>query len=192
MDFNEILQRRRTIRRFAQTPVADNDLRALLEAARLASSAANRQPLRYIVVRTPELVAELLPLTAWAARVAPHRTPRLGESAPMAFLVVTAPSDAHPEWTQADAGAAIQSIEFAAVNRGLGCCWIGAFQRDKLAEVLQLPSDRKLLYLVAVGYPAEAPCQEDAPAPDQVGYYLDDHDRLHVPKLTVEQLATWC
>ena len=191
MDFNEILQRRRTIRRFAQKPVADADLRALLEAARLASSAANRQPLRYIVVRTPELVAKLLPLTAWAARVAPRRTPRLGESAPTAFLAVIAPTDAHPEWTQADAGAAIQSIEFAAVERGLGCCWIGALQREKLAEVLQLPPDRKILYLVAVGYPAETPCHEDATSPDQIGYYLDDHDQLHVPKLTVDQLATW-
>ena len=191
MDFNEILQHRRTIRRFAQKPVTDADLRFLLEAARLASSAANRQPLRYIVVRTPELVAKLLPLTAWAARVAPRRTPRLGESAPSAFLVVTAPTDAHPEWTQADAGAAIQSIEFAAVNRGLGCCWIGALQREKLAEVLQLPLNQKLLYLVAVGYPAETPCHEDAASPEQVGYYLDDQDQLHVPKLTVEQMATW-
>ena len=75
MDFNEILQRRRTIRRFAQKPVTDNDLRSLIEAARLASSTANRQPLRYIVVRTPELVAKLLPLTAWAARVAPAGKP---------------------------------------------------------------------------------------------------------------------
>ena len=191
MDFNDILQRRRTIRRFAQKPVADNDLRSLIEAARLASSAANRQPLRYIVVRTLELVVQLLQLTAWASRVAPRRTPCLGESAPSAFLAVTAPSDAHPEWTQADAGAAIQSIEFAAVNCGLGCCWIGALQRDKIAEVLQLPPGRKLLYLVAVGYPAETPCHEDAPSPEQIGYYLDDHDRLHVPKLTVDQLATW-
>ena len=191
MDFTEILQRRRTIRRFAQRPVADTDLNALLEAARLASSAANRQPLRYIVVRTPSLVAQLLPLTAWAALVKPHRTPILGQSAPSAFLAVTVPADAHSEWTQADAGAAIQSIEFGAVNLGLGCCWIGAFQREKVAELLQLPASQKLLYLVAVGYPDETPCHEDAPDENHLNYYLDADDQLHVPKLTTLQIAVW-
>jgi len=176
MDFSELLQRRRTIRRFAQRPVADADLRALLEAARLASSAANLQPLRYVVARTPQLVAQLLPLTAWAARVQPRRNPVLGESAP---------------WTQADAGAAIQSIEFAATDRGLGCCWLGAIQREPIAELLQLPPDRQLLYLVAVGYPDEQPVHEDAPSPDRLSYYLDENDRLHVPKLTADQNTVW-
>ncbi|MBP5299977.1 MAG: nitroreductase family protein [Victivallales bacterium] len=191
MDFPDLLARRRTIRLYKQQPVDDSDLRYLLEAARLASSAANRQPLRYLVVRSPALVAQLLPLTAWAALVRPHRVPRLGESAPPVFIVVTAPADAHPEWTQADAGAAIQSIEFAAVERGLGCCWIGALQREKLAEVLELTPDRRILYLVAVGYPAEQPCHEDACAPDQLDYYLDGQNQLHVPKLPVDTIATW-
>ena len=191
MDFSELLQRRRTIRRFAQRPVADADLRALLEAARLASSAANLQPLRYVVARTPQLVAQLLPLTAWAARVQPRRNPVLGQSAPAAFIAVTAPADAHPVWTQADAGAAIQSIEFAATDRGLGCCWLGAIQRKPIAELLQLPPDRQLLYLVAVGYPDEQPVHEDAPSADHIGYYLDENDRLHVPKLTADQNTVW-
>ncbi len=188
MDFPELLRQRRTIRLYQQRPVSDDDLKALLEAARHASCATNRQLLRYVVARTPETVARILPHTAWAAMVAPHRTPQPGVTAPAAFILVTAPADTAPGLIQADAGAAIQSIEFAAADRGLGCCWIGSIHRDEIRAIVGLPADRQLLYAVSVGHPAESPVHEDS---TQVRYYLDDADVLHIPKLTVEAISTW-
>ena len=188
MDFSEILQRR-TIRFFEQRPVPESAFRQLIDAARRASCGANTQQLRYQVIRDPELVAAIFPFTAYAARVKPGRDPIPGKTAPPAFIAVLAtPPDR--KTLHADAGAAIQSIEFAAWNLGIGCCWIGAFQEPEVRRVLALPDDRLLLYLVAVGYPAEQPVMEDIPENGNVAYYLDEARVLHVPKFTVDAITT--
>lgn len=189
MDFKDLLKRR-TIRVFDQKPVPEDDLRALIDAARLASCGANSQFLRYVVVRDPAAVAAILPNTAYAARVKPRRDPVPGRTSPPVFIAVTA---AGPERGVlfADAGAAIQSIEFAAWNRGLGCCWIGSFNREQVHRILKLAENTLLLYLVAVGFPGEQPVGEDIGANGDVAYYLDDENTLHVPKFTVDAITRW-
>ncbi|MGN0869554.1 MAG: nitroreductase family protein, partial [Victivallales bacterium] len=91
-----------------------------------------------------------------------------------------------------DAGAAIQSMEFAAWERGIGCCWIGSHKREKVADVLGLEHPDRILYLVALGYPAESPVCEDVEDGAVTNYYLDDKNTLHVPKLTVDAITKWC
>ena len=189
MEFKELLKRR-TIRKFSQKKVEKADILAMIEAARLASCASNRQRLRYIGVVTPEKVAAILPHTFYAALVKPRRTPVPGETSPTAFLAVTATETPSPH-LYADAGAAIQSIEFAAWERGIGCCWLASFVPEKAAEILGLSDPGRLIYLVALGYPAEQPAAEDIPASGDPKYYLDDQDVLHVPKYTAEALLNW-
>jgi len=189
MELKEVIRRRRTIRRFKQQPVSDELLRELLEAARLAPSAGNRQVLRYLVIRTPALVQAVLKHTAWAAYVQPRRTPEWGRSAPAAFIAVL-PGGESGELA-ADAGAAIENLLLRAHDLGLGACWIGAFLRADVATLLALPPGRQPLYLVAVGWPDESPCQDDIGADGSPKYFLDAQDRLHVPKYTVAALAEW-
>ena len=190
MEFEKVIQQRRTIRSFRQVPVADSEVEAMIDAARRSSCAANLQPLRYVVARTPEAAARILPCTKWAGFIAPARTPRPGVDAPPVFIAVTAPAAANDN-VLADAGAAIQSMQLAAWNLGLGCCWIGSVDREKAAEILEIPADQRLLYLVAAGYPAEEPVGEDTANPETLKYYLDGADVLHVPKLTTEALTRW-
>lgn len=189
MDFQEILTRR-TIRRFKQKPLSESDFRAILNAARLASCAANQQRLRYIVARSPEWVARILPLTAYAALVKPHRDPVPGVNAPVAFIAVTATEEPSPH-LYADAGAAIQSLEFAAWERSIGCCWLGAFDRKKVAPLLEVKDPDRLLYLVALGYCAESPILEEIQADGSTHYFLDSNDVLHVPKWAVDAITEW-
>ena len=59
------------------------------------------------------------------------------------------------------------------------------------ADMLELPAGTGVIYVVALGYPAESPVSEDAAAGEPVRYYLDDEDRLHVPKFTVDALTVW-
>ena len=93
---------------------------------------------------------------------------------------------------EADAGAAVQSMEFAAYDSGLGSCWIGSFDHAKVNELLAPPEGLQVRYLLAVGYPAELyPVQEDIGIDGDPAYYLDEEDRLHVPKYTVEALTSW-
>ena len=189
MELKELLKRR-TIRKFSQEKVEKADIEAMIEAARRASCASNRQRLRYICTTAPEKVSAILPHTFYAALVKPHRTPVEGVTSPTAFMAVTA-TEKPSAHLYADAGAAIQSLEFAAWERGIGCCWLGSFVPEKVAAILNFPDPERIIYLVALGHPAEQPAAEDIPADGDPKYYLDSQDRLHVPKFTAEALLTW-
>ena len=106
------------------------------------------------------------------------------------FIAVIGPTDAN-SMTYADAGAAIQSMQIAAYEKGLGCCWLGAINRQNLHGILGLAEKQQVLFLLAVGVPDEQPVSEDITDPKDVNYYLDDANRLHIPKLTVDAITKW-
>ena len=188
MEFKELLKRRRTVRLFKQEPVSDAMLASLVDAARVASCASNKQRLRYTVVRTKELVLEILKHTRWAGLVQPLRTPQANVTSPAAFIVVTTTESELSEQLCADAGAALQSIEFAATDNGLGCCWLGAIDREEIQKIVGCG---KIVYLAAVGYPAETPKSVDIPAAENCAYYLDSDGTLTVPKYCLEDILNW-
>ncbi len=188
MEYKELLAKRRTVRLYKQQPVDDKILADLVDAARVASCASNKQRLRYTVVRTPELVLEVLKHTRWAGLVHPQRTPQPGTTSPAAFIVITTTEESLSELLCADAGAAVQSIEFAATDAGLGCCWLGAIDREAIEAMLQCG---KIVYLAAVGYPAEAPRSIDIPATENCAYFLDENGVLTVPKLRLQDILKW-
>ena len=192
MELQQALKERRTVRKFSQLPIPDEELRALLDAARLASCARNDQRLRYVVVRTPDLVGKIFNFTAWAGSVTPRRDPIPGVTAPTAFIVVTGKKEeADSPLLQTDCGAAIQTIQLAAWEKGIGCCWMGAINRQEIHNILELPDQCAILYIIALGYAAEKPVHDDVDDPGKVKYYLDEDDLLHVPKLTVEAITSW-
>ncbi|MBQ9500758.1 MAG: nitroreductase family protein [Lentisphaeria bacterium] len=191
MDFSESVLARRSIRRYRQQPVGADVLRQLIEFARVAPSGRNAQSLRFCVISRPELVKSVFDLTAWAGYVTPRRSPVWGKDAPPCFIAVTTRQDVRSTVVHADAGAAIENILLGAASLGLGTCWIGAFDKEKVRRLLPVAEGVEVLYLVAVGYPAETPVLEDAPGEDRIRYYLDEEDRLHVPKLTADDLTTW-
>ena len=192
MELETAMRERRTVRRFLQEPLPDGELRHLIDMARLASCGRNAQRLRYMVVRTPELVNQIFTHTAWAGSVAPRRNPESGVSAPTAFIVVLGKKEeASQPLLQTDCGAAIQTIQLAAWERGIGCCWMGAIDREAIHALLELPEESAILYIVALGYAGERPVSEDVDDPEKVTYYLDGNDLLHVPKLSVEAITLW-
>ena len=190
MTILEALKARRTIRLFKQASVSSDDLRDMLDAARQTSCACNGQLLRYVVVKSSDDVKNVFEQTAWAGLVKPRRTPVWGVSAPAAFIAVVGPKDAN-SMTYSDAGAAIQSMQMAAYEKGLGCCWLGAINREKLHGLLGLQEKQEVFFLLAVGVPDEQPVSEDISDPKDVKYYLDDNNQLHVPKLTVDTITRW-
>lgn len=189
MELGEVIRQRRSIRRFKQQDVPTEMLRKLIDAARMAPSAANRQKLRYLAINDRNPVKNIFELTRWAAAVAPKRTPQWGVSAPTAFIAVCIPPEKDNLHLIADAGAAIQNILLRAVDNQLGCCWIGAFDRPKANALLFPDGSTEVLYLVAVGYPDETPVQLDCRENDNTSYFLTDDDTLCVPKLTVDDIC---
>lgn len=191
MELKDAIFQRRSIRRFKQLKVDDSLLKELVDAARLAPCGGNSQQLKYIVARTPEKAGKIFETTAWGGHVKPRRNPEAGKSAPLAFIAVTA-EKTDSKVVHADAGAAIQNILLRALELGLGACWIGSFNREKVSEIFQLGENLSMLYLVALGYPDEKPVMENIKQGDSTKYYLDENDVLHVPKYSIDAITRWC
>ena len=189
MEFDDVLQQRRTVRLFQQKKVGKDKIEALLNAARLSSCAMNKQVLRYEAVHAKNMVKKIFDGTLWAAMVRPHRTPVWGETAPDWFIVIHGPQEKDASYVKFDVGSAVMSMEFQAQNFGLGCCWLGSFKADEVSKLLELGDDRQVYAVVAVGYPAETPQYENISADADQSYYLDENKRLTVPKYTVDAIC---
>lgn len=74
------------------------------------------------------------------------------------------------------------------MEEGLGCCWIRSFNRNKLAQILNVPDNYTVDLVIAVGYPAEKPVSEDIIAGLSIKYYKDSSGTLHVPKRRIEDI----
>lgn len=170
---------RRTIRRFRSEPVPRELLERLVDAARLAPSAANVQPLEFIVVDEPGPKADVFPALKWAAYIAPAGDPGPGEE-PAAYVVTLVNSKLREKMFEYDVGAAMENMILTALAEGVGACWMLSIDRDRLKAALNVPDGYRIDSVLALGYPAEAPAAEVLG--DSVRYWKDDEGRLHVPK----------
>ena len=186
MDILQTIKTRRTIRLFRQDIVTNELLTGFVEAGRCAPSGANCQPLEYVVINDARVLDEVFAQLAWAGYIKPKRTPP-ADFKPAAYIIVLVNGDISSNGT-ADAAAAIENILLAAWGQGIGSCWIGSVKRDELRKVLALPDNYSIDSVIAMGYPAEEPVMEDC-CDDSIKYYLDENDRLHVPKRPLKAIT---
>jgi len=188
MDFMEIVRSRRTIRFFKQDPIGEDVLSELVEAARRAPSASNGQPLEYVIVNDKGQVERVFEQLAWGAYVQPRRDPPAGRR-PVAYIAVLINSERElGRFGVVDAAAAIENILLAAWSKGIGSCWLASVKRENAAEILDIPEQCRIDSVVALGYPDETPLLEECTS-DSIEYYLDDNDRLHVPKRPLKKIT---
>jgi nitroreductase len=147
MDVFEAIRTRRSIRKYRSEPMPDEKLELILEAARLAPSAANRQPWRFIVVQNPARKKAL-------AEVANNQA-FLKDAA--VIVVAMSNPDVSKRWHEKDTMIAIEHMVLAATALGYGTCWIGAFDEDSLKRLLKIPEKMKVVALLPIGMPAETP-----------------------------------
>ena len=115
MEIIEGIRKRRSIRRFKQDPIPLETLKKAVDAARLAPSAANIQPLRYILVVNSDLRKKMFPALKWAGYIAPRGDPPPGEE-PTAYVLVVVNKDVARSDYQLDAGAAIENLILTALE----------------------------------------------------------------------------
>ena len=188
MDAFEAIKKRRSIRRFKDEQVPREVLLKLLEAGRCAPSAANKQPLEYIVVDDEEVVSKVFEQLAWAAYVQPRRDPPAGKR-PAAYIIVLVCEDKElGKYGTVDAAAAIENMLISACAEGLGTCWLASVNREKVSKILGIEAGYVINSVVAIGVPDEEPEMEDC-VDESIEYYLDDNDRLHVPKRPLTQIT---
>ena len=144
MDVFEAIQKRRSIRNYESTAVPKEKLEKILEAARLAPSAGNRQPRHFIVV-TDEEKRKALSGGMFAKFL--KKTP----------LVIVACGDEKksPNWYAVDVTIAVENMVLAATGEGLGTCWIGSFNEKQVRNVLRIPENLRVVVMLAVGYPSD-------------------------------------
>ena len=185
MNVYDVIMARRTIRKFKQEPVKRDLLVKLIDAGRMAPTGKNIQPLSFAIISDKELCARVFPFTAWAGYLNGTYTPSESES-PTAYIGIFTDEE-NKTSSETAAGAAVENILILAQAEGLGSCWLGAINREKIMEVLGSPKNKHLLYLVALGYPAESPVADVYKG--DVKYYLDDNKTLHVPKKSFKDVV---
>lgn len=186
MNTYEIIVNRRTIRKFSQKPISDDLLIKYINAARLAPSAANRQPLKYKPVNDKTTVNKILKFVKWANYISPAGNPAEGEE-PTAFIAVVADTDIRKDGYETDMGAAVQNMIITAESDGIGSCWMGAIDYKEITKILNLPENLKLLCVVALGYKAEYP-RECPVVNNDIKYYKDEYGILNVPKRSLSEV----
>ena len=187
-NLTELLRTCRTYRRFTQEPIAPEILRAAVDNARIASSAANMQPLRYTVVTDPDVVARMQPLVKWAAYLPPEiGTPGPGEQ-PTAFIAVAKVADANA-FSDIDAGLAVQSLVATAWEAGVGSCIMASIDKAAIAQLLEIPEDHELRLVVAMGYPSHTSTIADVAEDGSIKYYVDDERNYFVTKRPLSEVA---
>jgi nitroreductase len=149
MDVLEAINTRRSIRGYRGDAVPENAVQKILEAGRWAPSASNSQPWYFIVLRDEKIRREVAAETTYGKF--------LGD-APLGIAVVVDPNAS--THSVEDGSAATENMLLASHALGLGACWIGSYgsvYEKKVKEILKIPRERRLLSIIAIGYPAESP-----------------------------------
>ena len=176
----DIIRKNRSYRRFYQDREIDvARLKSLVDLARLSPSAANLQPLKYILSWEPERNAMIFPFLGWAGYLKDWDGPVEGER-PSAYIIILGDKEITDNFS-CNHGIAAQSILIGATEMGLGGCIIGNVQRERLRALFRLPGRYEVLLVIALGVPKEQVVVEDIKDGD-VHYWRDEEGIHHVPK----------
>jgi nitroreductase len=151
MEFSELIAKRYSVRAYKPDPVEEAKLQIVLEAARLAPTAANCQPFQLIVIHTAGKEAEL-------SRI--YHRPWFVQ-APLILCAVGVPaqgwvrSDDKRRYLDVDVAIVMDHLILAAADQGLGTCWIASFNAKAAREFLGLPDEVEPLIFTPLGYPAD-------------------------------------
>jgi nitroreductase len=182
----DLILKNRSYRRFYQEmPIETDTLRELVDLARLSASAANRQPLKFLLSNNPEKNALIFPHFGWAGSLKDWSGPAEGEK-PSAYIIILGDREISQSFG-CDHGIVAQSILLGAVEKGLGGCMIGSHRREALHKALGIPERFEILLLVALGKPREK-VVIDAAADGDTKYWRDAESTHHVPKRALDDI----
>jgi len=155
MNFNELISKRQSVRQYEARPVEPEKILQCVEAARLAPSACNAQPWKFIVIDEPELKKEVATATASMGMN------KFAFEAPVIVAIVLEKPNATSkigsvlkgkEYTLMDIGIAAAHFCLQATDLGLGTCIIGWFDEKKVRILLQIPNKKRIPLLITIGY----------------------------------------
>ncbi len=149
MNVIDAINKRQSIRDYKETPVPEDKLRRVLEAARMAPSGGNRQEMKFVVVKNPETRAKLAEASGGQRHVG-QAPVLIAAVATVADRIMLCGVPAYP----VDVAIAVDHMTLAATEEGLGACWIGAFRQDMVRKALKIPESCMVVSLLTLGLPA--------------------------------------
>ena len=167
MDFQELIRARYSCRAYRSDPVAEDQLAQVLEAARLAPTADNRQPFRLVVIRTAGREQELQRVYGrdWFVH------------APIVIAACGVPAENWvrkqdgKNYNDVDVAIVMDHLILAAADLGLGTCWIAAFDPAAARVLLELPEGVEPVAFTPLGHPVDTPRQKTRKKPDELVLY---------------------
>ncbi|MFQ5805382.1 MAG: nitroreductase family protein [Phycisphaerae bacterium] len=185
--FRDLILKNRSYRRFHESVgVNVETLKELVDLARLSASAANLQPLKYLLSCEPAKNALIFPHLAWAGYLEDWPGPADGER-PSADSIIVGDT-AITRRFHCDHGVAAQSIMLGAMEKGLGGCIIGSIKREELRATLQISDRFEILLVLALGKPKEEVLLETVGPTGDIKYWRDAAGVHHVPKRTLDEI----
>ncbi len=183
----ELVKENRSYRRFYEDQAVESEtLKEFVNLARMSASGANLQPLKYILSCDPRKNAEIFSCLAWAGYLKDWPGPEEGER-PAAYIVILGDTSIS-ESAGCDHGIAAQTILLGAREKGLGGCMLGSIDRNALRDSLNIPSQLKILLVLAIGKPREQVVLETVGPDNSIRYWRDNQGTHHVPKRKLEDI----
>ncbi len=183
----DLILRNRTCRRFYQEVTVELEtLRELVDLARLSASAANRQPLKYILSCDSQKNALIFWHLGWAGSLTDWPGPSEGEQ-PSAYIIVLGDTEISKSFDR-DLGIAAQSILLGAREKGLGGCMHGSVKRDGLRKALGILPRYEILLVLSLGKPKETVVIETIGPSGDIKYWRDSDGVHHVPKRPLDDI----
>jgi nitroreductase len=147
----EAIKTRRSVRKYKPTPIPEEHLKTILEAARLAPSAGNKQPWKFIIVRdadTKKRLAEVANNQHW-----------IGDAGVVAVSLAMDKKDPaiYERWVERDVMTAVEHMVLTAWELGYGTCWIGAFKQKDVKDLLGVPEEMSVINILPIGVPDQTP-----------------------------------
>jgi len=184
----DLIKKNRSFRRFFQDHVLDLEtLINLVDLARLSASAANLQPLRYILSVDSQKNSQIFPCLGWAGYLKDWNGPKQGER-PSGYIIILSDSEKANEYVGYDCGIASQSILLGAREKGLAGCMIASVKRQKLRSLLNIDVRFKILLVIAIGEPKEDVVIETVGSDNSIRYFRDSAGVHHVPKRKLKDI----
>ncbi len=187
MMMKELALKNRSYRRFYQNEgVSRETLKELVDLARLSASAANMQPLKFILSSDSSKNSLIFPNLVWAAYLKDWPGPAEGER-PAGYIIILGDKNIKESFG-CDYGIAAQSILLGATEKGLGGCMIMSVQREALSKALAIPDHFEILLVIAIGKPKETVVVDAVGPAGDIKYWRDADGTHHVPKRSLDEL----
>ncbi len=187
MVFINLIIKNRSYRRFKQDYRLEiNQLKKLVNLARLSASSSNIQGLKFILSVDKDTNSKIFKHLKWAYYLKDWDGPPEGQR-PGGYIIILGDTEIHST-IDTDVGIAAQSILLGAVEKGLGGCMIGSINRPGLRKDLKISQQYEIPLVIALGKPDEQIILEDVDKTGNIQYWRDENNVHHVPKRSLDEI----